>query len=325
MKYRGRWSWVVLGLLALIFAAGAGFRIAAAWREDGAAAPADMQLVPTDWGRVAVKLSGPTDGPPIMLLHGTAAWSGFWRGPSAHLAGRGWRVIAVDLPPFGFSDRDPGVRYDRRTQAARLAAVLAHLADRPAVVVGHSFGAGPAIELALRSPAGVRQLVLVDAALGPLDPEPSRGAVATLLGSPLLAEPLVAASITNPAALESLLRSMIARKEAATRWTGTLREPMRRRGTTAAYADWLPQLFVRDDGALSRKTAALRAIRLPVALIWGEADTVTPIAQGRRLHTLVRARSFTTLPGAGHIPHIETPDAFLAALDAAIAAGREGR
>jgi pimeloyl-ACP methyl ester carboxylesterase len=111
---------------------------------------------------------------------------------------------------------------------------------------------------------------------------------------------------------------MLARKESADAWLETIREPMRREGTTRAYAAWLPNLFASDDGALSRRSANLRRIRVPVSLIWGEADTVTPIAQGENLSRLLRARRFLRLPGLGHIPHIEDEAAFLAALDAAM-------
>jgi pimeloyl-ACP methyl ester carboxylesterase len=311
-------------LLLLLILILAGFRLAAAWREGGAPTPAAISLVETRYGRIAVAFSGPADGPPILLVHGSVGWSGFWRDVSAHLAARGWRVAAVDLPPFGWSDRDPAERYDRVSEAERLADLLNHVAKRPAVVVGHSFGGGPATELALRDPRLVRSLVLVDAALGPPDPEPGRGAAAGALAFAPLAQGLTAATVTNPAATGPLVRPMLARKEAAEAWLPTLRAPMRRSGTTAAYAAWLPNLFARDDGALSRRSRALAAIRVPVALIWGGADTVTPLDQGRRIAGLTRARSFAVLPGLGHIPHIEDPEAFLAALDSAIAPDREG-
>ena len=55
-----------------------------------------------------------------------------WRAAAAH-------VIAVDLPPFGFSDR-PG-SYTRQDQAARINDVLDALKAAPAIIVGHSFGA----------------------------------------------------------------------------------------------------------------------------------------------------------------------------------------
>ncbi|HEX8224976.1 MAG TPA: alpha/beta hydrolase [Allosphingosinicella sp.] len=317
VRFAGKAAVALLLLLLLVLA---GFRVAAALREDGVAAPVGTQMVATPYGKVAVGLSGPAGGRPVMLVHGTAAWRGFWKDVAAHLAARGWRVIAVDLPPFGWSEHDAEARYDRIVQAERLAAVLAAAAaGRPAVVVGHSFGGGPAAELALRHPGRLRSLVLVDAALGELDAPAKSGGAFRFRP---LAEAATAATVTNPAATGPLLRSMIARKSEAEAWLPVLKQPMRRDGTTSAYAAWLPSLFASDDGALSRTSAGLGRIAVPLALIWGEADTVTPIAQGRRIAGLGRARSFATLPGVGHIPHIEDPNGFLAALDAAIAPDR---
>ena len=304
---------LVLLILMILLA----LRLAAWSRESAVAPPPATAWYATPLGRVAAQVSGPAEGPPIVIVHGTAAWSGFWTDVTAHLAARGWRVVAVDLPPFGWSDRDPGARYTRGHQAERLAAVVA-AQGRPAIVLGHSFGGGPVTELALRHPARLRGIVLVDAALGELDPQGEAGAARVLRTRPL-AELATSATVTNPAALGPLLRSMIARKEQAEPWLPVLGEPMRREGTTTAYASWLPNLFTRSDGALSRRSAELSRIRVPVALIWGEADTVTPLDQGRRIAQLTKARSLAVLPGVGHIPHIEDPQAFTRALDQALA------
>jgi pimeloyl-ACP methyl ester carboxylesterase len=314
-----RFLFKALGLLvALVILILIGLRIAAWSREDGAAMPPREQMVATPLGGVAAQVAGPEGGTPILLVHGTAGWSGFWRNVSAHLAARGFRVIAVDLPPFGYSDHDPQARYDRTSQAARLAAVLERVAGRPAIVVGHSFGSGAAVELALRRPALVSRLVLVDAALGTIDPAPrDRGQTGWLLGQSWIAQPVTSATMTNPMLIGRLLRSMLARKDAADAWIETIQQPMRRSGTTAAYAAWLPTLLADDDDGWSRRGAGLRRIAMPVHLIWGEADSVTPIAQGEDLARLMRAASFARLPGVGHIPHIEDEAAFLAALDAA--------
>ena len=289
----------------------------AGWRETGARPPPDISTFTTPTGAVAARVAGPTDGPPIVLVHGTAAWSGFWQEVADHLAKRGWRVVAIDLPPFGWSERDPQRRYDRVAQAERLAAVVGSL-GKPATVVGHSFGAGPATELALRHPNQLRGLVLVDAALGELDAAAESGVTKAMRMTPI-AELVTAATVTNPNAVELLLRSMIARKEQAHRRVPVLRAPMFREGTTSAYAAWLPNLFAKQDGALSRRTAELRKTKVPVALIWGAADTVTPLDQGKRIAKLTRARSLQVLPGVGHIPHIEDPEGFRKALDRALA------
>jgi len=296
-------------------------RAAAAARESERRVPPGSTLVPTRLGRVAARIEGTPDKPAILLVHGTAAWSGFWRDISRHLAERGWRVVAVDLPPFGYSDHDPAARYDRISQSERLSEVLRRTASGPAVVLGHSFGAGAAAELALRHPEQLRQLVLVDAALGTLDPPAGRSAVERFLSVRPIAEGLTAASVTNPLATGTLLRSFMARKAGADPWIATIQQPMRRPGTTSAYAAWLPALFTTADGAWSRRSNRLAAVRVPVAILWGDADTVTPLDQGRRLARLMRARSFTILEDVGHIPHVEAPAEFAAALDKALVPG----
>ncbi|MBJ7438245.1 MAG: alpha/beta hydrolase [Sphingopyxis sp.] len=270
-------------------------------------------------------MSGPETGRRVMLLHGTAAWSGFWRDVSAHLAAQGWRVIAVDTPPFGWSERDPQVRYNRVAQADRLAQLL-RATGGPAIVVGHSFGAGAGVELAAGKHAGlVEGLVLVDAALGKLDPPEGRGAAAAILSFAPLGQAVTSASVTNPPLTGPLVRSFLARKAAADPWIETLKQPMRREGTTAAYAEWLPQLMTANDGAKSRTRVGLRAIRAPSAIIWGAADTVTPPAQGKELEALLKPRSAVYLAGVGHIPHIEDPKGFQAALDRSLAAVTRGQ
>jgi pimeloyl-ACP methyl ester carboxylesterase len=299
---------IILALLAALW-------VAALYRERDVSVPAGTAYFQTPLGRVAGRISGPRGGAPVLIVPGTAGWSGFWRDVASHLAARGYRVIAIDLPPFGYSDHDPARRYDRSSQAARLSAVLAQAAGQRAIVIGHSFGAGSATELALRHPDQVARLVLVDAALGKLDPAGAGGHA--LLAMPVLTRPLIAASLTNPWAIGPLSRSMLHRREAAAAWRDTLRQPMRRPGTTAAYAAWLPALFAADDGGWSRRSAKLAGIAVPVRLIWGEADTVTPIAQGEALARLMHA-PLTRLPDVGHIPHIEDPAHFLPALDAAI-------
>src|SRR5579862_539123 len=100
LRWLGR---ILLGLVLVV----AAFWLAALTRERDRSVPPEVTSFNTPLGNVATQLSGPADGTPVMIVPGTAGWSGFWRDVAAHLAGQGYHVMAVDLPPFGYSDHDP--------------------------------------------------------------------------------------------------------------------------------------------------------------------------------------------------------------------------
>ena len=246
-----RWSGNgLLVLLLSVILLITSFRLAASIRETGARAqlaPPSGHLVPTRSGGVFVQEKGPADGIPVVLFHGTAAWSELWRHTSDVLAAAGFHVIALDLPPFGFSDR-PG-SYTRQDQAARISDVLDTLKAEPAIIVGHSFGAGAATELAMRYPDRARALVLVDAALG-LTAAPS--AAPWVIQPQWIREILVSLTITNPVATEMLLKSLIAKKERALpEYVAILQRPLTQRDSTSDIADWLYYFLGADTDAAS--------------------------------------------------------------------------
>src|SRR5262249_5746267 len=185
---------------------------------------------------------GPRDGIPVVLFHGTAAWSELWRATMTALAGDGYRVIALDIPPFGFSDR-PGT-YTRADQDARVRDVLAALALPPALIVGHAFGSGPAVETVLRAPERVRGVVLIDAELGLAAQEP--GSPPALLRYGPVRDTLVSLTVTNPLMTRTLLATLIEKKERAALYVDLLQRPMVIRDTTHALGLWR-LYFLGDD------------------------------------------------------------------------------
>ena len=310
LKFAG---WTLVVLLVVVCLTAAGFRVAAAWRETASAAdlaPAAGQFVTTRSGRVFIQEAGPRDGVPVVLFHGTAAWSELWRATMTALAGERYRVIALDIPPFGFSDR-PGT-YTRADQAARVRDVLDALALPPAIIVGHSFGAGAAVETVLRAPERVRGLVLIDAALGLTNQEPASPPALMRYGP--LRDTLVSLTVTNPLMTRTLLASLIEKKERAALYVDLLQRPMVVRDTTHDLGLWLLYFLGDDRDARSAQRGAYATIDKKVAILWGDKDTVTPLAQAEDLRTLMPAARLTILPGLGHIPQIEDPNAFNRAL-----------
>ncbi len=110
--------------------------------------------------RLAVR-EWPGGDPPILLLHGLASSSHIWDLVAPRLARAGHRVVAFDQRGHGRSSKpSSGYGFGPVTEDD-LAVIRSMGLDRP-VVVGHSWGATFALELAVREPATVRSLVLVD-------------------------------------------------------------------------------------------------------------------------------------------------------------------
>ncbi len=312
---RGAFALLVLVVLVLSF-----YRFQAHRREtlDAAtAAPADGEFVLADGLRIHLQRTGPDGGPALLFVHGTGAWSETWRESAEAAAAAGFRAIAVDLPPFGYSQRPAPPDYSRAAQARRLLAVLDALAIGDVILVGHSFGAGATMEAALLAPGRVRGVVLVDAALGlqdgPDGPDPLP--VRALLAAGPLRDALVAAFLSNPDRSGWLLEKFIDDPAAATPARVRIyQQPLAVRGSTGAISQWLPQLLLVDRVAASRKPEAYRRFAPPVRLIWGGRDTVTPLAQAQALMALLPDARLDVLPGVGHIPQIEDPAAFRAVL-----------
>jgi pimeloyl-ACP methyl ester carboxylesterase len=300
---------ILLVLVLLAIAAVASFRVTASLRETATReelAPASGRLVQTSSGSMFLQEKGPAGGTPVVLIHGTAAWSELWRATIDALAAGGFHVIALDMPPFGFSDR-PG-DYTRARQAERINDVLEKLQAAPAIIVGHSFGAGAATEFAMRYRQRSRALVLVDAALGLTA---QQGEAPTLLRPKWIREVLVSLTITNPLATKTLLQSLIEKKDRALPlYVDILQRPTRLRDSTPDIADWLYYFAGCDVTAQSADGTAYAQLKIPVAIIWGEEDSVTPTVQARDLQHRLSQATLTVLPGVGHIPQIEDPDLF---------------
>jgi pimeloyl-ACP methyl ester carboxylesterase len=174
-------------------------------------------------------------------------------------------------------------------------------------------------------PARVRALVLVDAALGIVadgdTPAPPSALIRTVLAVGPLRTGLVAAFLTNPRFTRRLLQGFVADPGVATdERVAVYQRPLTLVGSTAAVAAWLPELVAPPAPSRSESAAAYRTLTMPVTAIWGDRDTVTPLAQGEQLVALVPHGRLEVLPGVGHIPQIESPAAFNAVLVRALTA-----
>lgn len=311
---------VVIVVLAL-----GGFRCAALFRESQTAeamAPKDGAFVATSFGKIHVSYWGDPAGTPIVMTHGMAAWGGLWKSTAEALAARNYRVIALDQAPFGFSDNQ-NLDFSRSAEAQRLIETVQALKLAKPMLVGHSYGGGVTLEAALRAPELFGGMVLVCPVTGLFGQKPGAVPEKAQLPIPLrprfLRELLISATAANPLLTKVLMARFMYKKDAITPdQVATLQLPLARKGTTPAMAAWFQQFIEGDPGALSAQRHLAARLAVKTELIWGEQDSVTPIAQGVDLAALLPIHEFQRLPGIGHMPQIEDPAAFNAALAAAL-------
>jgi pimeloyl-ACP methyl ester carboxylesterase len=249
-------------------------------------------------------------GRPLVLLHGAGGGGANWYRVMGALAAER-RVLAPDLPGFGFSDpvalRTPlGVR-----AAEHLEAWLDARAIQSCDIVGTSFGALAALRLAQGVRIRVGRLVLIDAVgLGAELPWVVRCAC-TPVGGPVLARS------TSRAGTRFLLRRLLT----STRLPPEHEEALVRYLAASAQLDTTRHLerALRGFGALRGQTeilsdGELRALRIPTLLMWGERDRFVPASHAARAARNLPHATVHVIAGAGHSPNWERPDAVADAL-----------
>ena len=290
------------------------FRYQASQRETRTrvdAAPASGRFVRAADVDLFIQELGPRDAPVVLFVHGMGAWSELWRATLAATAAAGFRAVALDLPPFGYSERPARPAYSRQDQARRILGVIDALGARQVTLVGHSFGGGPTMEAVLLTPDRVKALVLADAAIGLDSPTSSGGMAANVLGVRALRNGIVATTVTNPRMTRRLLSRFVEKQEAITdARVAVLQAPLAVQGATAAFGDWLIEFVSSQEAPLSKRPDAYRALSLPALVIWGDKDTTTPVAQGQQLSQLISGSELAVMPGVGHMPQIEDAEQF---------------
>jgi pimeloyl-ACP methyl ester carboxylesterase len=233
-----------------------------------------MSPRPADSGPIVSITSG--EGAPLLLLHGLAASARWWSKVLPAL-GADHRVYAVDLPAFGESGH--GVRFHLERVPDQLVALMDELGIGRASVVGHSMGGLIAGRMAADHADRVDRLVLVDAGFLRLDPSWLHKVTG----------PVRAIRFTRPP-LARLLMQDLAR-------VGGVR-----------LADATFQLLRTDW------VDVLPRIQAPTLVVWGEGDTICPRVIGQGIVQRVPGATLALIPGCGHNPMWERPDAFVDAV-----------
>ena len=224
-------------------------------------------------------------GAPLIYLHGTDGLAE-WPAILDSLAER-FDVIVPDHPGFGASEVPAWI--DDVSDIAYLYLDAIDELDLSGLhVVGQSLGGWIALEMAVRSTQRLRSLTLISAAgihvkgvpkadIFMIDPEDQARLA--------YADPELGAAAAERAGADKYQDLAVLNRIASARF------------------GWQPRFF---NPRLERW---LHRVNVPTHVIWGDGDRIIPPAYAQAFHRLIPGSKLTTIPDAGHLPHVERADA----------------
>ncbi|RWO74292.1 MAG: alpha/beta hydrolase [Mesorhizobium sp.] len=252
-------------------------------------------------------------GPPLLLLHGNGSVAeDFAVSGVLDLASAKHRVLAFDRPGFGGSSRPARKRWSACEQADLFHEAAAKLGIHKYLVLGHSWGAWIALEMARRHAPSVAGLVLVsgyyypsprlDLALAALPAVPLMGSAFRHTLLPLavrLGWPSTMRKIFRPGPISNVFS--VSTKEVASR-------PSQLRSVCVETALML--------GAALFTKPCYRDIDVPTGIVAGAGDRLFDARrEAERLHAEIYGSLIEIIPNSGHMAHHSDPQAVLRMID----------
>lgn len=234
-------------------------------------------------------------GEPLLLLHGSSGEKDNWIRVARPLSAR-FRVIALDLPGFGDSDRPQAGDYSLAAQVRHIEAFVTALGLTSFHLGGNSMGGRLAAMYAAAYPHRVQSLWLL-----------APGGVLTAPRSELFER--LERGERNPLFVRSE-KEFEAYVDILMTQPPTIPKPLRRAlaARAAMRADLHQSIFdAIADEKLGLETVLARGLAMPARIVWGEADRVWHPAGAEILLRLIPQASLLSLPGIGHVPMIEAP------------------
>lgn len=242
----------------------------------------------------------------LVLFHGLGTNGSIWSRSLPALSERR-AVAAPNLPGFGGSPPPPGT-WTIEAAAERLAGALAESIDPPFDLLGASLGGAVALTLAVRRPKLVRRLILQ----APVGFRPVPGPLPHLLAA---AAPSYLALrrrgglrlADRPAARRVLLAGTVA--------DGSRLDPEAARLLLSSSAGAVSLAPALREAAGADLGGRLERLRAPLGLVWGGLDRVVPAHTAERILAIRPEAPLELIGDAGHVPHLEAPERFTAAVE----------
>lgn len=269
-----------------------------------------------DGRSVATYDLGTADGPTLTFLHGYPS-SSLDIAPALSILGDRWRVLTLDMPGFGASQKAPGMVLSIAAAADAVERLWIERAAERTVLVAHDYSVSVAQELLARRaeralPAELTGVVWLNGGVYPELHRPTSG-------QQLLLDPdhgaEIAAAITEDSFVDAVRGTWGTRVAMDDDDVRQMHASMTEGGGVALMHELLHYIADRRAHA-SRWSAALEAGDLPTTLVWGDLDPVSGAHMVEEVERRVGGRPrIVRLADVGHWPPLEAPDVLAAEID----------
>jgi pimeloyl-ACP methyl ester carboxylesterase len=250
---------------------------------------------------------GHQQAPVLVLIHAFPLGAGMWEGQLKSLPS-GWRVVAPDLRGFGGStDGEPDEAPSIDDYGGDIIALLRELKVSHAVVGGCSMGGYAAFSVLRQAPELVRGLILIDTRAS-ADTQEARSNRRNMLA---LLDREGPSGVARDMMPKLLGRTTLDQRNHVEPF---VRRLIKQQAAPALRAAILRMMSRPDSSSL------LQQLAVPTLIIVGEEDILTPTADAQKMAALVPNAQLIVMPGVGHLPNVEDPEAFNDALTGFLAA-----
>lgn len=243
------------------------------------------------------------EGRPLLLMHGFGS-SGYSFKNLLEPLSQKFKVYNLDLKGFGNSPKPKDHRYSVYDQAILVSQFIKNHNLKDVTLIGHSYGGGVALSLALMDQENINKMVLIDpAAYNQYIPTLIRRIQIPVIGP--------AAFYLFPSSYEvkeSYRYAFYDKQKIEKDTIETMTKNLNKKNAKYVYIYAIDDLIPEDIDEVSKR---YKYIKIPTLIIWGEKDVVIPKSKGYRLKKDLQNSKLKIIKNCGHIPHEEKPEIVL--------------
>jgi pimeloyl-ACP methyl ester carboxylesterase len=230
---------------------------------------------------------GPANGPVVVFVHGLGGRSEDWRNLAPFFVRAGYRVYLPDLLGYGHSQQPRNFSYSIPDEAAVVVGFFDALGLKQVDLAGWSMGGWIVQRVAIEHPDRVRRLILFDSA-------------------GIYERPSWNLGLFTPTTADEVDQLDVLLMPHAPKVPGFVAADILR---SSRRNSWVIRRAI-DSMLIGRDVTdnLLPQLKMPVLIVWGAEDRITPLSHGERMHRLIPQSQLNVIPACGHLAPVQCAD-----------------